>query len=76
MEKNHLKISSPSITTSAGEVLLNGKPLRDIISLKVDIPEGENKPFVKVIAEFYSAFELDAYLAGIKQEGRVVEFRT
>ncbi|MGH9734345.1 MAG: hypothetical protein ACRD8A_07135 [Candidatus Acidiferrales bacterium] len=70
--KNHLKIVCPEITPSMGEVTLNGKPLRDIVSLKIELSGKRDDPFVKVTAEFYSSFELEGVFSQIKTDGHKV----
>jgi hypothetical protein len=71
--KNRLKINCPEITASVGEVLLNGKPLRDLISLRIDIPESRTKQFIKVTAELYSAVDVDTMVSQKKKTKTTLE---
>lgn len=72
--KNHLKITCPEITNSFGEVTLNGKPLHHIRSLRIDIPESADSPFVIVTATFLSSVGLDAFVRTPKKRNRRLEF--
>jgi hypothetical protein len=73
VKKNHLKIICREITSSLTEIVLNGKPLRDVVSIKVELSGKRDDQFVKVTAEFYSSFELDGFFSEARTNGRSVE---
>jgi hypothetical protein len=72
--KNHLLVYFPDILTTCGDVILNGKRLENLLSLRVDIPAGKDLPFLKVTAEFMSSVRIESFLTTAKVHGRRIEF--
>lgn len=70
VKKNRLRITCPELTNSFGEVLLNGKPLHHIKSLRIDIPESADSPFIMVTAKFLASVDLDVNVRLIKRTNR------
>jgi hypothetical protein len=72
MQRNQLKITCPDETPTFLEVELNGKRVEHLISLKVEIPAGNDEPLLRVQLEFYSALELDACLNNLAVDGKTL----
>jgi hypothetical protein len=72
MQRNTLKITCPDETPTFLEVELNGKKVEHLISLRAEIPSGDETPLLKVQLEFYSALELNACLKALAVEGKTL----
>jgi hypothetical protein len=75
-QKNHVKISCPEITPSMGPILLNGRSLRDVASLKIEVSGKPEDPFVKVTAVFLASFELEGTFSGLVTDGAEMQITT
>jgi hypothetical protein len=58
-KRNALRITCPDETPYFLRVELNGKEIKNLISLKVEVPSGRNTPLLKVRLEFYSSLSAD-----------------
>lgn len=72
--QNHLLIHFPDCVTTCGDVFLNGKRLEHLLSLRVDIPADQDKPFVKVTAEFISSVRVEGLVRTIQAHEQKIEF--
>jgi hypothetical protein len=72
MQRNILKINCPDETPTFLEVELNGKRVEHLISLRAEIPSGDETPLLKVQLEFYSALELNVCLEILEVEGKTL----
>ena len=64
---NRLTIEIPGVGPTIGEVLLNGKPLRHLLSLRIEIPgKGKCNTFVTVTARFLSSVRFHGDMRTIK----------
>lgn len=54
---NVLTIKSPGPSGTYLEVRLNGKKIRDLISMKIEVPSGKDTPLIKVRLEFYAGVD-------------------
>ncbi len=72
MQRNRLKITCPDETPMFLKVELNGKTVERLISLKVEVPSGNDAPLLKIQLEFYSALDLDASLKNLVVDGKTL----
>lgn len=68
---NHLEITSDQTVTYL-TVKLNGVKIEHLISMKAQIPEGKETPFIRVSLEFYSALDADLYLNELSRADAIV----
>lgn len=67
LRKNHLKILCPDLVPSTAQIFLNGRRLRHIRSIKVEIPDADG--FVRVSAEFYAILHFEATAKHLRKRG-------
>jgi len=72
---NHLLIDIPNVAYSYGEILLNGKPLRHLLSLTIEVPgRGKCNTFTTVTAKFLSSVRLEGDMRAVRVYRRKLEF--
>lgn len=68
---NHLEITSDKTVTYL-TVKLNGVKIDHLISMKAEIPSGNDTPLIKVSLEFYSALDADLYVKELSRADAVI----